>query len=257
MDCSLSDERPDGLNVGVVVQARTGSSRLPEKVLADVYGKSLLERQLYRLQSCKRASSIIVATSISRADDRIADVAKTMGVECFRGSENHVLSRFVYAARANKLDVIVRTNADCPFIDPIIIDKVIEKFLFSYPSYDYVSNILEDTFPLGMHVEVFTKSALERAFSESTQPEEHEHVTAYIYRHKELFKIENVACDENLSDYRWTVDYPEDLEFVRAVYKHFLNFDDGFGMRDLVNFLRKNPHLQKINSHYKKGQKLM
>ena len=245
------------MNFGIIVQARMRSSRFPGKVLKKIQNKTLLELQINRLKHSQKVDMIIVATSVEYVDNKIFAECERLGIPCFRGSENNVLERFYQAAKYYDIDVIIRTNADCPFIDAIQIDKLIDIWNEKYPNIDYVSNILEESFPLGMHIEIFSKEAIKIALEQSIDKDEHEHVTAYIYRNNTIFRILNVLNDEDLSNYRWTIDYPEDFLLVKEVYKNFGVANSKFTMTDLVYFFKANPELQKINSQYKKKQSIL
>ena len=151
----------------------------------------------------------------------------------------------------------MRINADCPLIDPVEVDRVIEAWFERQPDLDYASNILEETFPMGMHTEVFSRTALNHAESNACNLEEREHVTPYIYRNPNLFQLYSIANLENLSHYRWTVDYQEDLEFVRKVVEALESNKKIFNMMDVVNLLKEHPELMNINSQFKKSQNLL
>ena len=244
------------MKIGIIIQARMGSSRLPGKILKEIDGKSLLELQYKRLIHSEKAEKIIIATSDNKIDDCIEVLCKKLNILYFRGSEDNVLDRFNKAAEYFDLDVIVRSNGDCPFIDSKIIDKLIEIWQLNAPKYDYISNILEDTFPLGMHIEVFTKKALEKTLEENITKEDKEHVTPFIYRNPSKFNLLNIENNTNLSDYRWTIDYQEDFEFVKEIYKRFGVNNSSFGMQDIIKVLEREPQLSMINSFYKKKQSL-
>jgi len=149
------------MKVGIIVQARMTSTRLPGKVLRPVLGKPLLEYQIERLQRVRRADELIIATTTKDTDQPIVDLAERLGIKVFRGSEEDVLSRYFYAAQENDLDVVVRITSDCPLIDPVVIDRVISAFLDKTVNSDYVSNCLTRTFPRGMETEVFPFGLLE------------------------------------------------------------------------------------------------
>ena len=170
----------------------------------------------------------MVATSTAVADDAIEKMCRERGVPCYRGSENDVLDRFYNAARAEKAAQVVRITADCPLIDPDVIDRVVRRF--QHGDLDYASNAMVRTYPDGLDTEICSFSALERAWHEATKTSEREHVTPYL--RSEKFRTANVENELEFSqqNYRWTVDEPEDLEFIRAVYKAFRGreqFSDG------------------------------
>ncbi len=225
-----------------IVQARMASTRLPAKVLADIIGKPMLMRVVERIRSARLVDQIVVATSSGTADDALWDLCLNQGIPCYRGSEQDVLDRYYQAARAHKATAVVRVTADCPLIDPAVIDRVIS--IFQAGTYDYVSNTLRYTYPDGLDVEVCTFAALERAWHETNKPSEREHVTPYL-KSSGGFCIANVEHDLDLSDfnYRWTVDEPSDLAFVRAVYAYFGGRTD-FGLTDVLALLDQHPDLQ-------------
>jgi len=245
------------LKTVIIVQARMGSSRLPGKILEEVAGQPLLIFQYERLSRSLKADLIVVATTTNPLDDKVESLCNQFGIQCFRGPEQDVLLRYRNAAEAFEADVIVRINADCPLIDPVEVDRVIEAWFERQPDLDYASNILEETFPMGMHTEVFSRTALNHAESNACNLEEREHVTPYIYRNPNLFQLYSIANLENLSHYRWTVDYQEDLEFVRKVVEALESNKKIFNMMDVVNLLKEHPELMNINSQFKKSQNLL
>lgn len=207
----------------IVVQARMGSSRLPGKVLADVAGRPMLEQQLRRLQQCRSADDIVVATSANANDDSIIAVAEKAGARWFRGDEHDVLGRYRAAAAEAHADIVVRITADCPLIDPEITDLVIDRA--STGACDYASNVLRRTYPKGLDAEAFSADVLVRADRLATSKAAREHVTWFIHNERpELFLLSSVEDASNHSHLRWTVDTPEDLEYVRRLYSE-LNLD--------------------------------
>jgi spore coat polysaccharide biosynthesis protein SpsF len=231
--------------VSVIVQARMGSSRLPGKTLAIVAGKPMLAHVIERLKGARLLQGIVVATTTKKADDAIAKLAEKLGVYVFRGSEGDVLDRYYQAFRKYPADVIVRVSSDCALTDPHVVDKVVSHYLKG--NYDYVSNILKRTYPDGLDVEVFSFKALEKAWQEAKWASEREHVTPYIHRNPNKFRLANVENEVDLSHLRWTVDWKEDLEFVRQVYKHLYKEGQIFYMEDVLELLKKHPDLKKIN----------
>ena len=222
-----------------------GSSRLPGKTIADVAGRPLLLRVVERVQSAQRVDKVVVATTCQPSDDAITALCQQEEIHHFRGSENDVLDRFYRTAEAHRADTVVRITADCPLIDPSVIDKVIARFQVG--DCDYVSNSLRYTYPDGLDTEVFSFAALERAWREARRPSEREHVTPYLRRGK--FRLANVENDSPvaLGKHRWTVDYPDDLEFVRRVYEAFSGHKH-FGYQDIFHLLRERPELAAIQA---------
>lgn len=242
----------------LIVQARMGSSRLPGKVLAEAAGRPLLFYLLERLRRCRTVDRIVVATSTAAADDQIAALCAAEGVLCFRGSEDDVLDRYYQAARAHGEPAdglaVVRVTADCPLMDPEVVDRVVEGYLARIGTADYVTNTLERTYPDGLDVEVVSFEALERAWKEATLPTDREHVTLYIRRNstaegRDLFRAHNVRGDRSYAHLRWSVDYPEDLAFLRAVLEGLYPVNPRFGFRDLVDWLRAHPEVMRLNHH--------
>jgi len=232
-------------NVVAIIQARMGSTRLPGKVLEDLAGEPMLARVVNRTRRAKTLDTVVVATTTQPIDDAIVRLCEKQGWPFFRGSEEDVLDRYYQAATAFQADVIVRITSDCPLIEPEIIDRVVGEFLSHRPEVEYVSNTLVRTFPRGLDVEVMSFDALERAWQEDSNPSWREHVTSYIWRHLEKFKICNVANDTDYSYMRWTVDTVEDLTFVRKIYNHFQS--DNFSWKDVLNLLEMHPEWLEIN----------
>jgi spore coat polysaccharide biosynthesis protein SpsF len=233
------------MNIGLFVQARMGSTRLPGKVMLPVLGKPLLSYLIERLKKVTLVNSFTILTTELKEDDVIEAFCKEEAVNYYRGPSQNVLERF-YNAR-NDFDAIVRITGDCPLIDPKIIDEVIKVYKDSAVS--YVSNALERTYPRGMDVEIFSKEALEKAYHKAYTVSEKEHVTLYIYCHPEEFKLKNVALSQNLSSYRLTVDTKEDFELISKVLEKLYPIKPDFDLDDIINFLKKNPELLKINAH--------
>jgi len=233
------------VNVVAIIQAHMGSTRLLGKVMKELAGEPMLARVVNRTQRAQTLDSVVVATTAQPDDDAIAELCAEHGWPCFRGSEKDVLDRYYHASVAHKVDVVVRITSDCPLIDPEIVDRVVQEFLDSR-CLDYVSNTLSPrTFPRGLDVEVMAFDALERAWHEDDNPARREHVTPYIYRHPEKFKLHAVTSDVDYSHMRWTVDTSEDLAFVRKIYEHFGN--DRFSWRDVLRVLEEHPEWVEIN----------
>lgn len=203
-------------DVLVVVQARTGSTRLPGKVLRDVGGMPMLELQLRRLRGLRRFGfTVVVATSDLPSDDPIAELGSSLDTPVVRGSEGDVLARFITAAREFPADHVVRLTGDCPFTDPRIVEDAVA--LHAEVDADYTSNVLPRSFPKGLDVEVVTTAALEVAHDEATDGSDREHVTPYLYRRPERFRLANLHSGASLGEEWWTVDTSQDLERVRAM----------------------------------------
>lgn len=218
-----------------------GSSRLPGKVLKDIAGRPMLSYQMERLRRVKRAERIVVATTDQTADDAVERFCQKEKIACVRGSEHDVLARYHLAIERFPADVVVRITADCPLIDPAIVDEAIAAY-----EPDYVSNMLETTYPYGMAVEVFSAQALREAHREAKDPAEREHVTPFIYRHPERYRLRSLTMAPNLSHHRWTVDTPEDFELVSRLLK---TLKPHFTLQDVLAVLDQHPDWCAINAH--------
>lgn len=247
----LAAEPEKHMNVVAIIQARMSSTRLPGKVLADICGKPMLYHVVARAQQARTLSLVAVATTTDPGDDVIETYCQAERVPCSRGSQADVLDRYYRAADQFKADVIVRLTSDCPLLDPAVIDKVVGTFLAG--QFDFVSNVQEPTYPDGLDTEVCSRDALGRAWREARLTSEREHVTSYIKKHPELFRLANVENETDLSELRWTVDEPQDLELVRRVYRHF-TASRFFGMNDIVTLLREDPQLTIVNAGFARNE---
>jgi spore coat polysaccharide biosynthesis protein SpsF len=234
------------MRIVTIVQARMGSSRLPGKVMLDVSGATVLARVIQRLQRAELAGELVVATTLDPADDKIVAESKRLGVKIFRGEEKDVLDRYYRAAQHFKAEAVVRITSDCPLIDPEITDKTIRAFLERQP--DYASNALQRTYPRGLDTEVFTLDTLARTWRLAEKSYQRSHVTAYIYEHPEQFNLLPVTAAADYSWQRWTVDTPNDLEFIRAVYCNMAD-PDNFTWHEVLNLLERKPELLELNRH--------
>ena len=236
------------MKIVAIVQARMQSTRLPGKALLDICGEPMVSRVMTRCQRAKRLQGVVVATTTEPADDVLSQLCMARDWPFYRGSENDVLDRYYQAARKHQADVVVRITSDCPLIDPDLIDLTVNEFLRLQPECDYVSNGEPPRpFPRGLDVEVFHFAALEQAWREARDAAFREHVTLYIYRHPETFRIVPLPADRDYSDRRWTVDTPEDRELVLKLFEHFGH--DRFGWRDVLAVLAKHPEWSEINGH--------
>lgn len=233
----------------VIVQARMTSTRLPGKVLLPLAGRPLLACLLERLARVRLADNIVVATTTNATDNPIVDLCTAMGVASFRGSEHDVLSRYAGAAAAHGADLVVRVTSDCPLLDPQLVDELIEHCRRNAGTLDYVSNMLEPSYPYGMAVEVMTMTALLAAAAQATRDDEREHVTPFIYRHPERFRLWSVRHATDLSHHRWTVDTPEDYELVGRIFASLHPLKPEFVMDDVLGLLRENSEWSRINQH--------
>lgn len=229
----------------IIVQARMTSTRLPGKVLLPIAGRPMLAWQLDRLRRVRGDVRLAVATTAGPPDDPIVTLCSDMDVPVIRGSEDDVLDRYRTAARALAADPLIRITADCPLIDPGITRKVLE--LWEQDGADYASNTLERTYPRGLDTEVMSRAALEAAWEGATQAFEREHVTPFLYRHPERFRLANLRSPFKESNRRWTVDTSEDLAFVRAIYEELARRSPDFDTSDVRELLVQRPELELLN----------
>lgn len=239
------------MNVVCIVQARVGSTRLPEKVLKKICGKTVLEHDIDRLKQIKSLDKIVIATTTLEADNKIEKLVKELGIDCFRGSSEDVLSRYYFAAKEHKADIVVRITSDCPLIDYEISDKIIEYYLNNLEKYDYVSNTIDRTYPRGLDTEVFSFKSLEKSYNEAEKQYEREHVTPYIYQSTDKFRTSQYKNGTNYSNYRWTLDTEEDFKLISIIYDNLYRENKLFNFYDILKFIDKNPHIVKINEHIK------
>lgn len=235
-----------------IIQARTGSTRLPDKVLLDLEGKTVLEHVINRAKASRYISDVFVGTSIKKADLKIAGLCAELEVNVFCGSEDDVLDRYYQAARLVRPKHVVRITADCPVIDPSVVDKVIE--LHIKENADYTSNTFGETYPDGQDVEVFTFEALKESWKKATLASEREHVAPYMRNHPEIFRQASLNYKENLSNKRWTLDNREDYEFLKIIFRNLYPQKPLFGMDDMLDFLGKNPEVEWINMHIMRNE---
>lgn len=234
-----------------VLQARVSSTRLPGKVLRPILGRPMLMLQIERLRRSRRVDRLIVATSDEPSDNPLAEICAKEGVECFRGSLADVLSRYCGAAALFRPDHVVRLTGDCPLADPAVIDQIIDLHIAS--GNDYTGNTLHPSFPDGLDVEVIRYGALIKADAEARLPSEREHVTPFLYKHPELFKVGELHSERNLSSYRWTVDELADFELVSAVYEALYPTKPDFSTEDILSWLQQHPQWKDHNAGYERN----
>lgn len=259
------------VNTLAILQARMGSSRLPGKVLLDLAGKPMIQHVIERTQRARTLDAVTVATTTDPTDDPVAAFAASRGIFCYRGSLHDVLDRYYQAAKTHQADVIVRITADCPLIDPEIIDKTVQLVTDNCPLTDFSCNRLPPpftrTFPIGLDVEACTFAALERAWRESAEIFHREHVMPFLYEDITLsspqlitdncllstgisprgFRIAQLHHTPDFGNLRWTVDTPEDLAFMREIFAH-LNGKTDFTWYDVLQIVQNHPELSEINA---------
>lgn len=225
------------------IEARMASSRLPGKSIAPILGKPVLEHIVERLRRAPSIQEIIVATTVNPQDDAIEAVARSIGVACFRGSEEDVLDRVLRAVKSRAGDIIFQYGADCPFADPAIIEQLLKTYREG--GYDLVCNALELTYPLGIVGTVLSTALLEQVSALTREPLDREDVTRYIWERPSRFKLKNLQAPAELRHpgLRLTIDYPQDLEVVTAVFEALYPSYPAFGTGDIVRFLLNRPDL--------------
>lgn len=237
-----------------IIQARMGSTRLPGKVLKEVDGKPLLKYQVERVSKSTLIDKVIVATSSLDQDKAIVNFCEQNHIEVFKGSENDVLGRYYLCAKQYNADTIVRLTADCPLSDPVVIDEVIT--LFKEQGVDYAANTAPPetrTYPDGSDVEVFSFSALEKAYNTTVSPRDREHVTFFFWEGDSGFKTAQLMRENNWAGYRFTVDYPEDFEVVEFLIME-LKKRNRFGhLQEIIKILDSTPKIKAKNSQYRFG----
>jgi spore coat polysaccharide biosynthesis protein SpsF len=234
-----------------VIQARMGSTRLRGKVAKHIEGMPMLWHVVNRLEHCLLLDKIVVATSDSEPDNAIEEFCDKYKIECFRGSENDVLDRYYRAAKAYGAGTVVRITADCPLIDPKVVDKTVSAYLSDSKKYDGASNIIKRTYPRGLDTEVVSFECLEKCCQRADKKHHREHVTTYIYENPSEFWLCSVEQDADLSSMRWTVDEEADLRLISEIYKRLYKKDGIFFMGDVLEVMNKEPELAAINKGIK------
>ena len=232
--------------IGIILQARIGSTRFPGKVMELIDSKPVIAHVIDQVSHSKYGKNIVVATTQNKEDDKIEKYLRGKLIPVYRGSEKDCLDRYYQCAKLHNFKIIIRITCDNPLIDPILIDDGIEVFINN--TYDYVTNCKPRTFPQGTEVEIFSFTALENAWKCSKKSSEREHVTPYFYKNSEKFKIFNIENDTNLSNFRWTIDRKEDLDFVKIIYAKFKK--SPILMNDILKLIIDEPDLIKINEKH-------
>jgi spore coat polysaccharide biosynthesis protein SpsF len=236
-----------------IIQARISSTRLPGKVVLPLCGNTLLARMVERVSFAKSAGKIVVATTSNEEDIQIVEWCQQNNIEVYQGSKFDLLDRHYQVASKWKAKAIVKIPSDCPLIDPALIDKVIEFYFLNEGRYDYVSNLHPATYPDGNDVEVMSFAALEQAWENATATMELEHTTPYLWENPGQFRIGNMVWETGFNfsmSHRWTIDYPEDYEFIKQVYERLYPSNPQFSLADILQLLEEEPSLKKINEKW-------
>lgn len=241
------------MKVVIMIQARRGSSRLPDKVLLPVLGKPILSRMIERVLRSRYSEHLTLVTTTDSQDDVIEEVGVISGVQVYRGHPTDLLDRHYQAARHLVADAVVKIPSDCPLIDPSIIDRVIGYFKQHFDQFDYVSNLHPATYPDGNDVEIMSFTALERAWHEASRPLEREHTTPYIWENPDRFRIGNVLWDSDIDlsmSHRWTIDYWEDYLLIRSIFEKLYPNNSHFSLDHILRLIEEQPELMQINEKY-------
>jgi len=240
-----------------VIQARMGSSRLPGKVLLPILGRPMLQRQIERIRRVGAIDRVVVATSDLPADDPIARFCEEIDAACHRGNEQDVLDRFLGAALAHEADTVLRFTADCPLVDPGLVARLIEEFRgreLDYMGIATGAGVAREGFqgryPDGLDAEIMSFEALERAWQEAEGPLYREHVTPWIWKHPDRFRVGELASETDLSGERWTVDHESDYRLVSAIFERLYPGKPEFDYRDVLELLEREIDLRPINREH-------
>lgn len=237
--------------VVTIIQARTGSTRFPGKVLKPILSQTVLYRMVERVMQSELRGEVIIATTDLPEDRIIEKICHINNWNCFRGDSLDLLSRHYRAARKWNADVVLKIPSDCPLIDPQIIDRTIQTYMNR--SFDYVSNLHPATYPDGNDVEVMSMDALEYTWVSANRNFEREHTTPFIWENKDLFCVGNIEWEtgKNYSmSHRFTLDYPEDYQFIKKVFEHLYPISPSFSLLDILQLLEDKPELRGINQKY-------
>lgn len=238
------------MKTAAIIQARMGSTRLPGKILKELMGKTVLQHVIERVGQSESIDEIVIATTTHQHDDVVAEETVKCGVKCFRGSEEDVLARYYLAAKENNVDIVVRITSDCPLIDPVVTDKLVNFFKIN-KQYDLVTNVSSDlskrTYPRGLDTEVFSFRALETAYNKANLQYQREHVTPFIYENSSMiYYVKNIV---DYSMYRLTLDTEEDFMLIKMIYHHLYKNNHDFHLQDIIKLFEQYPDLPKINAH--------
>lgn len=241
------------LKIVTVIQARTGSSRSPNKILLPLANKPLLYRMFERVAASKMCGTIVIATTTDKSDDVVENLCNKFNMICFRGHPTDLLDRHYQAAKLFSADAVVKIPSDCPLIDKSVIDKVLNYYMENLNYFDYVSNLHPPTYPDGNDVEIMSFKALSDAWENANRELEREHTTPYFWENPDKFRIGNVIWETGLDysmSHRFTIDYEKDYNFIKQVYDELYSVNPIFTLNDILDLLDRKPEIKKINEEY-------
>lgn len=244
---NLSNFHSKKLRIVACIQARMGSKRLKRKALLKISNRTLTENISRRLKTAREIDDIVLATSLKKENDILIKHAQDIGLKYYRGSEEDLVSRLYETAQKFKADALVRICGCCPLVDPELVDKAVKIYRKNYQNIDFLTNCFPPTFPDGLDIDILPFSTLKKIHTEVKKPLYREWFPSYIMENPKKFRIYNLKNSLNLSSIRWTVDYPEDLVLIRKIFKALDRKNRIFSMKDVLNFLKKNPQISKIN----------
>ncbi|HRP93643.1 MAG TPA: glycosyltransferase family protein [Ignavibacteriaceae bacterium] len=241
------------INIVTVIQARTGSSRLPNKIFLPLADKPLLIRMYERVAASKLKGTIVIATTTDKSDDKVEELCKEYNLNCYRGHPTDLLDRHYQAGKLFNADAVVKIPSDCPLIDANIIYKVLNFYLDNSDEYDYVSNLHPQSYPDGNDVEIMSFAALKNAWQNATKDFEREHTTPYFWENPDKFKIGNVVWETGLDysmSHRFVVDYEKDYDLIKRVYDELYPLYPNFTLESILDLFERKPEIIKINEEY-------
>lgn len=241
------------LKIVTIIQARSGSTRLPNKILLPLANAPLLYRMYERVAASHLKGIVVIATTTDSTDDKTAELCNEYNINCFRGHPTDLLDRHYQAALKFNADAVVKIPSDCPLIDKDVIDNVIDYFSKNSNKYDYVSNLHPASYPDGNDVEIMSMNALKNAWQSASRDLEREHTTPFLWENPDKFRIGNVEWESGLDysmSHRFTIDYKEDYDFIKKIYDELYPINNKFALKDILDLLERKPEIKKINEEY-------
>ncbi len=236
-------------NIIAIIQARMNSSRLPAKIMSDISGKPMIWHIVERLKNIKSIGKIVIATTNDTSDKSLCDYATTQQIPYYAGSTDDIIDRIYQCGKKFNATAVLKVNGDCPLIDIDVLQQAINKYVDANPKPDLITNTTPNTFPEGLQFGIFKFSTIRKLWEDLKDPFWREFAFMYVIENKEKFDIINIENNVNLSRLRWTVDYQEDLDFVRHIYDDLYPTNKSFTMHAVLSLLDKKPHLKQINEN--------